>query len=183
MAAPRFLTVRDLYDAFPLAESDVGVEGSDTPSLEFLRKAVAEEDWETAVSFCAYLLPRREAVWWGCQSLRKLQPHRAPSDTAALDVAEAWVREPEEPHRLAALNLGSQGDTRSPTTWMALAAGWSGGSIAPAHGMVPAAAGQAARAIRAGLMISMARTPNDQMTRVMKPCLDDGLKLAAGEPA
>lgn len=180
MPSLRFVTVRDLYDAFPLARDDVGIDASNESSLDFLRKLVAEENWEAAVSYCAYLLPRREGVWWGCQSLRRLQPQLAPKDAAALDVAEAWVHEPEEPRRHAALNLGSQGDTRSPATWMALAAGWSGGSIAPAHGMVPAAPDQAARAIRAGLMIAMARVPNHQMGMILRPCLESGIDLVTG---
>jgi hypothetical protein len=129
MTSTRFATVRDLYQAFPVAQDDVGAEPSDEPTLEFLRELVAKENWDAAVSYCAYLLPRREAVWWGCQSLRMMQPHRAPQDNAAIEVAESWVREPEEPRRREALNLGSQGDTRSPATWMAIAAGWSGGSI------------------------------------------------------
>lgn len=182
MASIRFVTVRDLYETFPLAQDDVGIEPSDEPALEFLRRLTEEEDWEAAVSYCAYLLPRREAVWWGCQSLRRIQPHRAPQDTRAIEVAESWVREPEEDRRLAALELGSAGDHRAPSTWMALAAGWSGGSVVPREsGYAPASADQTARAVRAGLMIAMSRMPNADMPRMLKPCLEDGMQLAASE--
>lgn len=182
MATLRFATVRDLYEAFPVAQDDVGSEPSDTPALDFLRELVADEDWDAAVSYCAYLLPRREAVWWGCQSLRRMQPHRAPKDTMALDVAEAWVRAPEEETRRTALNYGTEGDHRAPATWMALAAGWSGGSVvAPEHGVAPAAPHQTARAIRAGLLGAMAWVPSDDMSKVMKPCLEEGIALARRE--
>ncbi len=180
MASLRFLTVRDLFEAFPMAQTDVGIEPNDEASLEFLSAQVKEEAWETAVSYCAYLLPRREAVWWGCQSLRRMRPHNAPIDAAALGAAEAWAKEPEEPRRRAALDLGSNGDTRSPATWMALAAGWSGGSIVPEYGMVAPAPDQTARAIRAGLMIAMARVPNDETSKLLKPCIESGINLAAG---
>jgi hypothetical protein len=179
MASLRFLTVRDLYEAFPIAQGDVGAAPSDEPSLDFLRWLVAKESWGPAVSFCAYLLPRREAVWWGCQSLRQLQPRRAPKDTQALDIAEDWVREPEEDRRIAALTLGQHGDHRAPATWMALAAGWSGGSVAPGFANAPAPPHQTARAIRAGLMIAMAGVPNNDMSRVLKPCVEEGIALAA----
>jgi hypothetical protein len=180
MATIRFATARDLYEAFPIAQDDVGAEPSDDSALDFLRKLVAEENWGAAVSYCAYLLPRREAVWWGCQSLRRIQPDRGPNGNAALDAAEAWVREPEEDRRLAALNIGNAGDHRAPATWMALATGWSGGSMMPEFGYAPAAPYQTARAIRAGLMIAMAQVAGGEMSKVMKPCLESGVELATG---
>ena len=64
----RFETVRDLLEAFPIAEPLIEVEPSDEPSLQFLEGLVAREDWDRAVGFCAFLLPRREAVWWGCRT-------------------------------------------------------------------------------------------------------------------
>jgi hypothetical protein len=178
MASLRFLTVRDLYEAFPIAQGDVGAAPSDEPSLDFLRSLVTKEAWGPAVSFCAYLLPRREAVWWGCQSLRQIQPRRAAKEAQALDTAEEWVREPEEDRRMAALNVGREGDYGAPATWMALAAGWSGGSVAPGFTNAPAPPYQTARAIRAGLMIAMAGVPNTDMSRVLTPCLEEGIALA-----
>ena len=58
---------------------------------------------------------------------------RFTADTAdeALLAVEAWVREPEERARRAALQIAASGDTSVATTWLALAAGHSGGSIAP----------------------------------------------------
>src|SRR5437763_824987 len=129
MPSLRFATVRDLFDAFPTAQDDVGIDPTDQQSLEFVRAQVKAAAWDAALSYCAYLLPRREAVWWGCQSLRKFSPYNAPKDAAALDVAEAWVQEPDEERRRAALNYGNEGDKRSPMVWMSLAAGWSGGNV------------------------------------------------------
>ena len=79
MASLRFPTVADLYDAFPAAQDDVGIEPSGEPSLTFLRALVAREAW-IRHSFCAYLLPRREAVWWGCQSVRRIYPRPTPPE-------------------------------------------------------------------------------------------------------
>jgi len=180
MASIRFVTARDLYEAFPTAQGDVGVAPSDEPALDFLRSLAAKETWSAAVSYCAYLLPRREAVWWGCRSLRRIQPQLSPEQVRALDTAEAWVNEPEEERRIAALNLGHLGDHHLPATWMALAAGCSGGSVMPpGYGHAPAAPHQTARAIRAGLMIAMAWLRNDDTSRVLGPCLQDGIALAA----
>jgi hypothetical protein len=178
----RFATVRDLYEAFPTAEEDVGLPPSDEASLPFLQSLVKQESWSAAVSFCAYLLPRREAVWWGCQSVRRLQPQRSPKEAAALDLAEAWVHEPEENRRRQALALGMQGDNRSPTTWMLLGVGWSGGSVMPQQNMmVPPAPQQTALAVRAGVLIALAWIPKPDAAKLAKPCLEDGIKLAVGE--
>src|SRR5262249_14200707 len=114
-----------------------------------------------------------------CQSLRRLQRQLAPAESSALDLAEAWVHDPEDEQRRAALDYATQADTRAPATWMALAAGWSGGSTVPAHlGIAPAAPDQTARALRTGLMIAMSRVPNADMDKVMNVCLEDGMKLA-----
>jgi hypothetical protein len=176
----RFATVRDLYEAFETARDDIGVEASDEPSLAFLQSLAAAQAWDKAISFCAYLLPRRAAIWWGCQSLRRMT-QLTPPEADILAVAEAWVREPEEERRRAALDLG-HGDPRLPATWMALAAGWSGGNIVPPQmGIVPAPPHQTARAVRAGLLMATAQIPAENFASVMQGCIDAGMQLAASE--
>ncbi|HVV93443.1 MAG TPA: hypothetical protein VHD15_08500 [Hyphomicrobiales bacterium] len=181
MASLRFATLGDLYEAFPTAADDIGEAPADAQPLAFLQALAAAGSWDKAVSLCAYLLPRREAVWWGCQSLRRMIP-LAPEEEDGLAWAEAWVREPEEGRRRAALRYGGEADSRLPSSWMALAAGWSGGSIVPPEvGVVPAAPHQTARAVRAGLMIAMVRIASENLPAVMTPCLAEGAALAGGE--
>ena len=183
MASLRFATVRDLFDAFSTVKDDVSAEPNDEPSVTFLRSLVEKGDWAKAISFCAYLLPRREAVWWGCQTLRAIQQAN-PAGAAALNVAEAWVHAPEESLRRQALDLASRSDPAQPTTWMALAAGWSGGSIAPPEmRSVPPAPYQTARAIRAGLLIAMAATPNDEILKVLPRCVENAIELVVSRSA
>src|SRR5207249_10179331 len=99
MSSIRFATVRDLYEAFPTAEEDVELPPSDEPSLDFLNALVSKQSWNAAVAFCAYLLPRREAIWWGCQSIRRIQPNHSPHEAAALELGSLGARargRPEE---------------------------------------------------------------------------------------
>lgn len=120
-------------------------------------------------------------MWWGCQSLRRINAHPTPPEAAALNLAETWVREPEDHHRRTALDFGLNGNSKLPATWMALAAGWSGGSLAPREfGGMPPAPDQAARAIRAGLLIALSRLSSADTPKLMKPCVEDGIKLAGG---
>jgi hypothetical protein len=55
-----------------------------------------------AVDFVAYAWPKRRAVWWAVQAVRKGLAELAPKDAAALDAAEAWVLEPTEARRRTA---------------------------------------------------------------------------------
>lgn len=178
MAALRFPTLRALCESFPTAHDDIGIDPDDAPSLDLLRMLAAAGMWDAAITFCAYLLPRREAVWWGCQSVRRMLS-LAPPEEEALALAEAWVREPEEHRRRAALACGYGGDRGLPAIWLALAAGWSGGSIvAPQFGHVPPAPEQTARAVRAGMMLARARLPAEQAGPTLAQAIDYAAALA-----
>lgn len=182
MASLRFPTVRDVYDAFPTARDDVGEPISDTDSLALLQALAQNGAWDSAISFCAYLLPRRDAVSWGCQSLRHMQREFTEVEIEALNAAEKWVHEPEEGNRREALKIGTLTSSRMPAAWMALAAGWSGGSIMPPeYGMVPAEPHQTARAVRAGLLIAASKILTADVAKVMRACMAIGADLALGK--
>jgi len=55
-----------------------------------------------AVDFLAYAWPKRRAVWWAVQAVRKGMGELPQKDAAALDAAEAWVLEPTEARRRTA---------------------------------------------------------------------------------
>jgi hypothetical protein len=58
-------------------------------------------------------------------------------DKAGAALAEQWVREPDETHRRAAFEFANAGGYRTIGAWLAAAAGWSGGSLAPASQETP----------------------------------------------
>ncbi|WOH78991.1 hypothetical protein RX327_24115 [Bradyrhizobium sp. BEA-2-5] len=179
----RFSTVHDLFEAYPLARYDVGKAAPDKLSLDFLQEAADAGSWHQAVSFCAYLLPRRVAVAWGCRSLRRMFDQFDANDSRSLNFVETWVRQPDEQSRNKALAVGNANDPEQPATWLALAAGWSGGSVVPAEfAPVEAKPDQAARAVRAALLIALCRLPRESRDRIMTACLEDGIQLARGEP-
>jgi hypothetical protein len=177
----RFTTVRDVYEAFATAQDDVGKPASDQPTVAFLQDALARQAWMAAVSLCAYLLSRREAVWWGSCSLRGTGSERAGADLAAIDAAEQWVRDPGEDARRHALRVGMATEGRFPGAWMALGAGWSSGSIVPPElGHVPAGMEQTARAVRAGLLIALTQVSEDDHARLVQGWVTHSLAIATG---
>ncbi|MGE3804663.1 MAG: hypothetical protein AB7K24_08340 [Gemmataceae bacterium] len=83
-----------------------------------------------AIRVAAYLLPRREAVWWGC--LCVWQVHRSepkPDSAEALKAVVAWVREPVEERRRAAEEAGKKLPANDAAAGLCQAVFFSGGSI------------------------------------------------------
>lgn len=87
-------------------------------------------DTQDALKLLARLLPKRYAVAWLLQCARDQQ--LGLEDKAGASLAEKWVREPNEDNRRAAFEFANAGGYRSLGAWLAAAAGWSGGSLAPA---------------------------------------------------
>jgi hypothetical protein len=176
MSRIRFATIRALFESFPEALRNIGAEPTDESPVAFLKRLAAEGKPDHANSVCAYLLPRREAVWWGCQSARRLLGDQARSDTAELKAAEAWVREPTEENRQAALDIGTRAASNEPLTWLALAAGWSSGTFASTPFPVPAH--MTARAVYVALLIcSRIANANERLVR-LQTCIAEGIRLA-----
>ena len=132
-----------------------------------------------AATFCAYLLPRRESVWWACRSVRTLLGDCAQGDAPCLLAAEAWAQKPDEEHREAALRLGEAGDGDDAATWLAKAAGWAGGMIAanPKNPVpVPALYDGAGEPYRRASQRPL-RPPSEREAR-LAACVADAVKLA-----
>jgi hypothetical protein len=179
----RFETVRDVCEAFPIAEHELGIVPDDTPPLQFLDSVVEQGELDKAVGLCAYLLPRREAVWWGCRAVKAIIPHRTRDEDQAIAVAERWVLEPEEDLRTAALQFGMKASPRLPATWLALAAGWSGGTrFVDAGTVVPTQPHQTAQAVRTAVLIASCRRPMSEKPEVLRRCVADGIGIATNAP-
>ncbi len=183
MSRLRFTTAHEVLDTFPQARADIGCEVPDAEPLACLDALAAADAVGAAVAFCAYLLPRRDAVWWACRSLRLLLPTPAHDDDRALKAAETWVAVPDDARRRAALDLAMASDLASPWSWLALAAGWAGGSMSPGDHAVAAPAHLTAKAVRAALVLALAQAPAKSRGEMALQCLAIGRRLATGEEA
>ena len=175
----RFSTARGLFDAFPAALEDMAARPSDRPSLEFVKELAASPTPEDAITFTAYLLGPREAVWWGHQCLSMLADHLAATDQQLMALAEDWVRHPDEERRNHALEQGMASPTKTPGVWLALAAGWSGGSMmGPDAPPVPPPPYLTARAVNAGVLSVLARVERTRRAATLRAFVDMGSRLA-----
>ena len=178
----RFNAAGQVFDAFPRVTAGIGLRpNAEEAPVDFARRLLARGAGFDPIVYVASVLPRREAVWWGCQCVRALSGGQADD---ALLAAETWVRKPEEGERRAALQIGTTGDTDAPSTWLALAAGQSGGSIAPEDGpRVHAWAESTATNLKAGVILAIVQRPMIEIQPWIRACVEAGMRFADGGDA
>lgn len=178
----RFALARDVFETFADLKFAAAQPSGNSAPLDHARALLAEPRPSEAIIFLAHLLPRREAVWWAVQCVRAMLGSRAEDE--ALRAADEWVRTPEEDKRRAALDTASAADPRAPTTWLAYAAGWSGGSLS-APDQEPARPPPAACATAANAAVMLAVTQGDPLGVVdrIRACAEAGVRFADGGDA
>ncbi len=99
--------------------------------LAFLGRLRSSTTPEEAVTFTAFAALPQMAIWWGHECLRSMPDHLDRNDRAMMELIAAWIARPsiDLRHRVMRDALWATG--RSPTVYLGLAVGWSGGSIAP----------------------------------------------------
>ena len=179
MSRVRFAAAREVFEAYPGLSEEMRAAPTDDPPIEYLRALAAGGTPEDALTFCAYALGRREAVWWGCQCIRSIGRLAPGQEDASLLAAEDWVRQPEEDRRMAALRLGGESDRQSATPWLALAAGWSGGNVAlvAEDGYIAPQPDMTAKAVRTAVLIALARVAAKERGQRLGMCVDGGVSL------
>jgi len=180
MSNARFSSAQQVYETFPMLQGDVTATPADEAPLDFLDKLATTDTPEDAVSFAAYLLDRREAVWWASQCVRQMGSPVNREEEVALLTAEAWVRDPEEHRRAAALDLGLNGNHKLPGSWVALAAGGAGGTMLVGQSPGPPVPMHlCAKAARSAVLIALARMPFRERASYIQRCADLCRKLIA----
>lgn len=136
-----------------------------------------------AVRLTAHALPKREAVWWACMCAAAVpDPILPPFDASALSSAEAWVRQPsDDALRRKAWDAAQATAFKTPEAWAAVAAFWSGGSMAPAgQPVVPPAEGLTAQAVGGAVMLASVRGHPERAQARLGRFLGAARDIAAG---
>jgi hypothetical protein len=137
-----------------------------------------------AARLIAYALPKREAVWWACMcALHTAPPDLPEPDRAAREAAELWVRQPTDPIRRAAMACAHATAFGTPEAWAAVAAFWSGDSMAPeGQPAVPPAPHLTGTAIAGAVALSAVRGDVSRRSARLQRFLESGRNIAAGGP-
>jgi hypothetical protein len=149
---------------------------------DFIERLCAAGLWADAVRFLAHALPKREAVWWACLAARAALGAGAPPPHAkAVEAAEAWVYQPTEEKRRAAMAAGDAAAKDSPARWAAIAAFWSGGSVtAPDAPAVPPGEQLTAMAVAGAVQIAAVQREPARADEKYRLFIAQGLDIAQG---
>lgn len=175
MSRLRFSTAREVFETYPSASQAITMPPTVEPPLVFLARLVRGPAPMEAAGFCAFLLPRRETVWWALQAVRSLQP--SGTQDPGLAAAEAWVREPGDKTRFEALRHAQAGDRARPGTFVAWAAGYSGGSMSESHA-IPTPPDLTAKMARIAVLNAINRLPAREREAALRACVEACIRLA-----
>lgn len=137
-----------------------------------------------ATRMVAHALPRREAVWWACMCASHTAPPDLPeNDRLARETAENWVRQQSDKLRREAMGKAEAGDFATPEAWAAVAAFWSGDSMAPeGQASVPPAPHLCGTAVAGAVVLAAVRGDPLRQPARLKRFLESGRNIAAGGP-
>ncbi len=157
---PQIIALRfqrsELHDKADLSPSGLKTLASVPGPQELIAALAAMPDARDAVSALAIMLPRRQSVWWACLSARLLPDLAERADElAAVEMAESWVQTQAQEDCDRAFPLAQACAMNAAGGWAAMAAFWSGGSLAPrGQAAVPPAPHLAGVAARTALIFT-----------------------------
>ena len=136
MSDPQVIPLRfqrsELRDKADLSPAGLATLATVPGPQELIAGLRAMPDPHDAVSALAIMLPKRQAVWWACLAVRLVPDLSArPDELAAVEGAESWVQTQAQDDCDRAFALSQALPVDAAGGWAAMAAYWSGGSIAP----------------------------------------------------
>ena len=137
-----------------------------------------------ATKLMAHALPKREAVWWSCMCSSSTAPADLPeADQKCRRAAEEWVRGQNEKLRYAAWDTAQASGYGTPEVYTAVAAFWSGGSMAPeGQPAVPPQPHFVGNAVAGVIALSAVRGDPTKRDARLKRFLESGRNIATGGP-
>ena len=176
-------TVQDIAIAAELGDEALQLLRSDDVRggpREFLSILSKREMFPEAIRFLAFSLPRRECDWWAWVCARKASgADPAPPVKAALEATERWIVQPTDDHRRAAMESAQAADVGTPAGCAALAAFFTGGSLAPPNvPAVPPGEFMTAKAVTGSVLLSAVITEPEHAAEKFRDYLALGLEVA-----
>ncbi len=173
----------EIATACELSDEAAPLINDKTVPREFVENLIAGGQFRDAIAFLVYALPQREAVWWSAACAETSRKGTAGGrEITAIAAARKWAADPTEENRRAAEAIAMADVNGTPAGYSALAAFFSGGSIAPPDlPEVPPDEHLTAQTVAAA--IPLAAAPGDPLTidDRLRHLLDLGIAIADGE--
>jgi hypothetical protein len=179
---PQPKTAAEICKLFPVSdEAKKLLRDTQTPR-QYLDVLIEKQQYIDAVRFLAHTLPRREAVWWACLCARAVGGTALPApQAAAVQAAERWVADPSEANRRAAQAASEAAGLGTPAACAAVAAFWSGGSLAPPDlPVVPPAETLTAHGAASAVLLAAVLTEPQKAPEKHRKFLAQGVEVLTG---
>lgn len=138
------------------------------------------------IRMLAQALPKNYAIAWACNCLKQVLDTDTPADERereAIRIVETWLADPSERNRQATLAFAEAGGFATAGCWVAAAAGWSGGSLAPrGYTEIPPPDAVTGHAVHGALQLAAARR-GAEMQSLLREFIDEALKVFGSGPA
>ncbi len=176
-------TAKEICVRFKLdPEAEKLLKDGQTPR-QFLELLIEKGLYLDAIRFLAFALPCREVVGWACLCVRYALGQDPTKITGAQLAAEAWVAEPSEEHRRAALAAAEAENYKTPGACLGVAAFFSGGSISqPGLQSVPPPAHATPSISASAVMLAAVVNEPEKAQEKYKVFLQKGITLAKRAP-
>lgn len=149
----RTLLVADLFAMVPELKEDIQLQPRPDETVSFLLARLRSSTTpEEAVTFAAYALQPRIAVWWAHECLAAMRDHLTPLDLKLMEMIRVWANEPSEEHRTAIHEAALLAPSKTPGVWLGLATAASEGG--PLKGETERTT---PRSVNAGVLSCLAR--------------------------
>jgi len=175
-------TAAEVCKHFPLGdEAKKLLTDTQTPKT-FLDALIEKQQFPDAIRFLAHALPKREAVWWACLCTRAASGSNLPPKiAAALQSSEKWVSTPSEENRRAAMPAAEAAEFKTSAGCAAVAAFWSGGSLAPPNlPVVPPGEFLTAHGVAGAVMLAAVQSEPEKAPEKYRKFLAQGIEVAQG---
>lgn len=126
-------TIPAVCEAAELSPEAVALLQKPMEPPEFIGALIEEQNFADAIAFLAHALPRREGVWWAWLCARDSAGETPGRPVlASLEATKAWIAEPTDAHRRAALEAAQPAGLTTAVGCTALAAFLCGETLGPA---------------------------------------------------
>jgi hypothetical protein len=175
-------TAAEIAKLFPVGDEAKKLLRDGLTPRQYLDLLIEKQQFVDAVRFLAHALPKREGVWWACLSVRGGLGTALPApQTAAVQAAERWVADPSEANRRAAETVANAAEPATPGGCTAMAAFWSGGSLAPANlPVVPPGETLTAHGVASAILLTAVASEPQKAPEKHRKFLAQGIEVANG---
>ena len=170
----------ELAAAAELGDAALGLLTPQATHRAFVQQMIDGGHHTDAIRFLAHAIPSREGVWWAWVTAKRSAGAEPPPPVkAALDATERWIAQPTEENRRAAMTQGEALGFGEPAGCAALAAFFSGPTLAPAHieQPVPPPEFATAKAIVGAIMLASIAPEPKQAPENYLAAIQQGLEV------